>query len=556
METIEQFKQQQENTVKILQRLLSFVREGKKFGIDEGDLIDKISKEINKTESEKLKVALVGGFSEGKTSIVAAWSGNFDSKTMKIDASESSDEVQIYHLEDFDLVDTPGLFGFKETSNHVKYKDITRKYISEANLILYVMGPSNPIKDSHRDELQWLFKDLDLLSRTVFVISRFDEEVDVEDAEEYEERFEIKKDNVLSRLRDLELITENQVVPVVAVAANPFGEGFDYWLSNANEYYRISHIDDLQIATAEQIKKSGGANALVLATSQSVVKDIIQRQMPVIQESMSSLSEEINNLKNTLTDVQRQQDKLKSNIINVQAELSDYIKELFSDLILQVMGTDMQTFDEFFERNIGNEGIVLSTNITNEFRRQAGSISSEIQKTKTSFSASINHYNSMTSDLAKKGVKAGGEFLKNAQISNTTVLAVRDFVMPTFKFKPWGAIKLADNLSKGFGILGGVLGLGVEAWDSYSKKKQEGEFNRAKDTIKENLEKQRKEYIEFINNDEVFGKQFFPDYFDLVEQLTDIEVAVNERQHFQDEFETWKQEGEIIEGDFNEVSLE
>lgn len=32
METIEQFKQQQENTVKILQRLLSFVREGKKFG--------------------------------------------------------------------------------------------------------------------------------------------------------------------------------------------------------------------------------------------------------------------------------------------------------------------------------------------------------------------------------------------------------------------------------------------------------------------------------------------------------------------------------------------
>lgn len=554
METIEQFKQQQENTVKILHRLLVFINEGKKFGIsDDNNFIDKISNGINEVKSQKLKVVLVGGFSEGKTSIVAAWSGYFDSKTMKIDVSESSDEVQIYHLEDFDLIDTPGLFGFKETSNQVKYKDITRKYVSEANLILYIMGPSNPIKDSHKDELQWLFKDLNLLSRTVFVISRFDEEADIEDLEEYEECFSIKKDNVLSRLRDLGLIAENQSVPIVAVAANPFGEGFDYWISNVEEYNRISHINDLQIATAEQIKRSGGANALVLVTSQSIVKDIIQRQMPVVQENMLLLNTKIKNLKNVLTDVQREQDKMQQNIDNVQVELSKYIIELFSDLILQVMGTDIQTFDDFFEKNIGNEGIVLDTTIHNEFKRQVGMISSEIFKTKTSFNASINHYNSMTGELAKEGIKVSGKFLKNTTISNTTVLAVRDFVMPTFKFKPWGAIKLANKLSKSLGILGAVLGPGVEVWDSYSKYKQKDEFNKAKNIIKENLEKQRKEYIEFIDNDDAFRKQFFSSYFDLLERVEGIKETVNENQYFYDEFESWKHKGEIIEADFEVI---
>ena len=555
METVEQFKQQQLKTIEILQRLLSFVQNGEKFGIDGSNLIEKISKDITETESKKLKVALVGGFSEGKTSIVAAWSRNFDSETMKIDASESSDSVNVYHLNNFDIIDTPGLFGFKETSNQIKYKDITRQYVSEANLILYVMGPSNPIKDSHKGELQWLFNDLNLLPRTVFVISRFDEEVDIEDIEEYSNRLEIKKVSILSRLREFKLITESQEVPIVAIAANPFGEGFTYWLSNVEEYYRISHINDLQRATTEQIKKSGGYDALVLATSQSIVKDIIQRQMPVVRANMLLLNEETISLNKALADVQNEHKKLNRSISTARVELKEYIISLFTDLILQLKGTDIQTFDDFFEKNIGDEGLVLETNINNEFQRRVGTISSEILKVQTHFYTSVNHYNSMTEDLAKQGIKLGGDFLKNVTISNKTILAVRDFVMPSFKFKPWGAIKLAGKLTKGIAIFGSVLGLGVEAWESYSEKKQEEEFCKAKNLMKEKLEEQRKDYIEFIDNEEEFSKQFFPDYFELLEQIKDITIAVNDRQRLQEEFEIWKNEGEIIEGDF-EVLIE
>ena len=51
---------------------------------------------MNEVETNKLKVALIGGFSEGKTSIAAAWLEKLDKSTMKITHQESSDEVKIY----------------------------------------------------------------------------------------------------------------------------------------------------------------------------------------------------------------------------------------------------------------------------------------------------------------------------------------------------------------------------------------------------------------------------------------------------------------------------
>ncbi len=63
---------------------------------------------------QKLKVALVGDFSEGKTSIAAAWIDRLD-ESMKIDYKESSDEVKVYDIDnEIELVDTPGLFGFEK----------------------------------------------------------------------------------------------------------------------------------------------------------------------------------------------------------------------------------------------------------------------------------------------------------------------------------------------------------------------------------------------------------------------------------------------------------
>ncbi len=299
-ETLEQFKRNQKRNQEILKKLLDFVHTGEEYGINiEESLKDKIRNAMENVAGQKLKVALVGGFSEGKTSIAAAWIDRLD-KSMKIDHKESSDAVQIYNIDDeMELVDTPGLFGFKEkitdSGKIERYKDITKKYISEAHLILYALNPSNPIKESHKDDLNWLFRTLNLLSRTIFVISRFDEEADIEDEEDYNKRFKIKKENIQSRLNDLiSLSEEKEGLIIVAVAANPFDLGVGHWLKHQEEFQKLSHIKTLQDATQKKIKENGGKLTIIEETKKSVIQDVIYRQMPLAKKSNKRLKEKWN----------------------------------------------------------------------------------------------------------------------------------------------------------------------------------------------------------------------------------------------------------------------
>ncbi|WP_240146339.1 hypothetical protein [Helicobacter pylori] len=111
-ETLEQFKKNQERNQKNLQKLLDFVHTGEEYGIKvEESLKDKIRNAMKDVSGQKLKVALVGGFSCGKTSIAAAWIDRLD-ENMKIDHRESSDEVKIYNIDnEMELVDTQGFYS-------------------------------------------------------------------------------------------------------------------------------------------------------------------------------------------------------------------------------------------------------------------------------------------------------------------------------------------------------------------------------------------------------------------------------------------------------------
>ncbi|GHR33905.1 hypothetical protein VN1258_06840 [Helicobacter pylori] len=131
-ETLKQFKENQKRNQENLEKLLDFVHTGEKYGIEiEESFKAKINSAIQSATDQKLRVALVGGFSEGKTSIAAAWIDRLD-ESMKINHQESSDAVKIYDIDnEILLVDTPGLFGFKEkiadSGKIERYKDITKK---------------------------------------------------------------------------------------------------------------------------------------------------------------------------------------------------------------------------------------------------------------------------------------------------------------------------------------------------------------------------------------------------------------------------------------------
>ena len=554
--TVNKFKEQQSNSVKVLESLKIYLENGEKIGVDiDNSLIKKLNNAINDVETKKLKVALIGGFSEGKTSIAAAWIEKLDKSNMKISHQESSDEVLVYEVgNDIELIDTPGLFGFKEKFNSdmnaiEKYKDITEKYVSEAHLVLYVMNSINPIKDSHKDDLNWLFRTLNLLPRTVFVLSKFDEIVDVEDDTRYKNDLEIKKSNVITRLKDLINLNNNEVseISIVGVSANPFDMGIEHWLSNIEDFKRLSHIKTLQDETSSKIEKNGGVVAIANETKKTIIKDILEKQVPISRELNQRILEELGKLSEISTIMNREIQSLEPEIRAKKLALKEFTIDTFTNLIRQAQGTSLETFGEFYAQEIGSEGINLNTKIQIEFERQIGSVVQSLNTIETNFNAEIGTFNKVISNYGKQGVTY---LSKSGLINNTTILGARDMITSamktigldlSIKFKPYGAI----NLAKGVNGALVVLGFALELWDSWSQHQKQEEFNKAKKKIIESFEAQRKELIESLDS-ENFTQNFFPKYIELQEKLKLINLEIETMHTKEQLFNKWVEEGEII----------
>ncbi|TPH97586.1 LeoA/HP0731 family dynamin-like GTPase [Helicobacter pylori] len=566
-ETLEQFKRNQKRNQEILKKLLDFVHVGEKYGIEVKEFLkDKIRNAMENVAGQKLKVALVGGFSYGKTSIAAAWIDRLD-KSMKIDHKESSDEVKIYNIDDeIELVDTPGLFGFEKKEHDSgeieRYKDITKKYISEAHLILYAFNPSNPIKESHKDDLNWLFRTLNLLSRTIFVISRFDEEADIEDEEDYNKRFKIKKENIQNRLNDLISLSEEEKesLIIVAVAANPFDLGVEHWLKHKEEFQKLSHIKALQDATQKKIKENGRKLTIIEEAKKSVIQDVVYRQMPLAKKEQQDIKRELEYLNKAMEKRLKEIKNLDGEISQARINLREFITRYFSDLIRQVAGTSLETFNDFLKREIGNESINIDTRVQNAFERETQGILNEIAKIETSFNADRSFFEKHAGTLGKVGTS----FLKQSGLINATniklardgIAAVGKFVGIdlAFKFKPWGAVKLAGNLNKAVPLIGIVF----EAWDSWNKYQKEQKLEETKKGMVSNFDNQKKEILDLINDETRFKQTCFLSALELEKSLQEIKEAIEKTQEYDQEFEKWIKAGkDLIKGeDFIEVEPE
>lgn len=557
--TLEAFSQQQQKSLALLQRLEQFLTRGENLGVEIAPhLRDKIIQAITQKQNERLKIALIGGYSEGKTSIAAAWLGR-QQEDMRISQEESTDELHIYHVdEDIEIIDTPGLHGFKQKGVGAEaqaYKDITRKYISQAHLLLYVMNPSNPIKESHKDDLVWLFGDLKLLDRSVFVLGKFDEMADVEDEDEYRGAFKVARDNVVQGLKHAINLSaqEEAQLAIVAVAANPFGNGLEYWLARPSEYEKISHISELQRATKEAIERSGGAGALMQEMRQSVISDVLHTQLPIAQKQCALLQKSASELSHSAHLMQKDVEKLKGRISEARIHLREFAGGYFADLILQLQGTSMESFSEFFERNIGSEGVVLEAQIQNTFEKELGSVVKELSAIQIRCDEELRGFSDLISSYGKLGVSwltnSGLINGANIKIARDMIVSVVPQLKDILKFKPWGAANLAGKISAFLS----ALTLLLEAWDSYKQAERENVFAELKQKLKESFEKQRKEILGLINDEAQFIRQFFAGFITLQEQL---EIMQSESQSLavrEQELEQWRKDGELIDVEFKEI---
>ncbi|WP_422505471.1 LeoA/HP0731 family dynamin-like GTPase [Stenotrophomonas sp. GZD-301] len=564
--TLSAFKAQQSQASDVLGKLIQFLERGSALGIAlEPSVIDKLAAVRDGIAGEKLKVALIGGFSEGKTSIAAAWLEQLDEASMKISHQESSNEVKVYDVgDDFTLIDTPGLFGFKDrisadTHEVEKYKDITRRYVSQAHLVLYVMNSVNPVKESHRDELNWLFRTLDLLPRTVFVLSRFDDVADVEDEQSYQAALAIKRDNVAGRLTDLLALdaAERADLSIVAVAANPFDMGLPHWLSQLDTYHRLSRIAMLQQETRQRIARSGGAVALVEEARRSVIRDVLDKQLPVARQNDARIAEELQRTEALSIRMNQQLVQAKGDVSDTLGELRGFVADFFAGLILQAKGVDRQTFNDFYEREIGADGIMLSTHLQKEFEQRVKGVNLQMAKVQLDLDTEVNHINAVMRDMGKQGLQY---VLKGNLINNGSVLAARDGIVgaakalgmdsvgKALKFKPWGAVKFAKAANGALVFVGAA----VEIWDSWNEARREQAFQTLIATMVTSFEDQRADLLTMLQGEQAVPT-LFPDYQELAAsvQVVQAETAVVKERRLQ--FQAWNEEALALDAEFKRL---
>ncbi|GAA9448902.1 hypothetical protein UBN105_09770 [Helicobacter pylori] len=253
---------------------------------------------------------------------------------------------------------------------------------------------------------------------------------------------------------------------------------------------------------------------------------------------------------------------LNSEISQARANLREFITRYFSDLILQVSGTSLETVNDFAMREIGDKGINIETRIQNAFERETQGFLNEIAKIGTSFDADLNFFEKYAGAYAGTFGNIGISFLKqsglfinatNIKLARDGIAAVGKFVGMdlAFKFKPWGAVKLAGNLNKALPL----IGIAFELWDSWKTHQKIEEFEKAKEEMKSNFDNQKKEILEFINDEAKFKQTCFPSALELEKAFQEIEEEIKKTQECAQGLEKWIQTGEdFIKGeDFIEV---
>lgn len=548
MEQFKQFNIEKQAALKRLEQLRAVLDELGEMGADVGNDLQKINSTVQAVMSDVLRIALLGAFSDGKTSVIAAWLGKVMAD-MKINMDESSDSLAIYRPEGLpekcEIVDTPGLFGDKEKTvdgEQVMYADLTKRYISEAHLILYVVDATNPLKESHNDIAKWVLRDLNKLSSTVFVINKMDEVTDLTEQVLFDAQATIKKDNLKAKLQRAANLSPDEVarLNIVCLASNPNGRGLEFWFSKPVQYESRSRINDLKVMTAKVLRQNVPA-VLVAKTGLDVVRDVVNQHVVRAEEQLARLkvfaeqnSEESVRISQDISNGRREVKRLAG-------ELNEELQNLEKGLLGKLRPLYLENIREFLEDELGytNEGVGFKLNlkIKSAIDRsfdQSSKVTSRIsQDIGRQLNSSESFLNAMSeSALNTMGGAAKGIANLSPDIIKGAVFAARDALTAVtgiaIKFKPWQATKIAGAISKWAGPAGAAFTLTADLLSAYKAHELEQELRNAKESISELIKSGFKDIYDIIGDDEKLLDFFAPQ----LKEFEKIVETVEERSTF------------------------
>lgn len=539
---MEKFSIRRNDSAEILVTAESLVSEGEKLGIDVVRLgLPKKIESIRESVKGDISIVLLGSFSDGKTSTIAGFAGEVLAN-MKIDTDESSDQLEHYKIPGnagFEFVDTPGLFGTKEKEidgASVRYSDVTKRYISEAHIVVYLCDAGVPLKESHVPVVKEVLRGLGKLESTVFVLNKMDEAgYDLLDEEDFREGCKIKKNALIKRLKDTIGLTaeEEARLRIVCIAAAPKGKGLDYWFADekrAENYLRRSHIGDFR-KVVQEVVDGTDEEKVRTKTVTSGVKDVLGLLKeglsvmvdPLKRGSQRCVPEEIDNMSA----------ELKSELEGIRNGFEEKLKKHEESLTGRLDGIGDVAALETFLKDIGMEGDSVDLGRVREsvlgmlsdaksasesrIKRRTERIMREIERQQKSL-----HSAAKESETQLMCVRGGGEDASEA-------LGVLSDVCAKFKAPTdWGAWATVATGALGVGggaVLGatgfGVVlaGLAIAGLKFWKKGKDKEVLDDTKPKVRGGIERFFRGVRQQFCGEDAFYEKLAPGYTELCEVI-------------------------------------
>ena len=526
----------QSQAINNLEELKSILNEGLELGLELNYLLKKIDNVIETIESNDISIALIGSFSDGKTSTIAGMLGKLED-TMKIDTDESSDEITVYKplglKNGFKIIDTPGLFGTKEKEldgKDVRLSEITERYLSEAHIILYITGAVVPIKESHSSILKHILRDLNKLKSTIFIINKMDEAgIDLLDEDDFKSGSQTKQNTLVERLRQTIDLTkkEEDELNIVCIAANPKEKGLNYWFSNIDSYIQRSHINDLRKKIDNVVEECD-----IIDLNESMTKASITE---IITNVSLNISHNIANYNEALRLCDQLHSEIKSDLERTKIDLKEsrrillqQLSTLKSSVIRIINASSLETIEDVISEELGitDEKVsfyVFEGKIQMAISECCDANYSSIERAAVSIDKKIKMQNEFMSNALKHGLVQ----MKNIKIDANVIRTVRDMFFKNYKFGPWGMTNLAKNITKNLGRIAIGITIILEIFDWIGKYRKMKKFEELKDALKKCIEDYIKDITDKITNDSWYFSNLAPAYVELIDMVCEREKEIN-----------------------------
>lgn len=476
------------NYAKYQQRLDLLISKTKELLMRTGnnDLEKKMDDELqNANERKELRVAFVGQYSSGKSTIISALTGN---KDIVIDANIATDKTTEYRWNNIILMDTPGILAGKVEAHDER----TKTALKECDLILYVLT-SQLFDDVVFNNFIDLAYNQHLADKMFIVINKMNMEYG-----DYAQLVENYTASLQKTFKERGYDFSN--FPIAFIDANDYIEGIS---DGDEEFVRLSNFEEF----------INSLNSFV--SSKGLIKKQFDTPVRILQSYTKDIA--ISDVDQTLADFYRQfEEKLSISERELKRDVSNLLYSFEADAMAKVSNlssgigsldeNEWKTKQDDLNRNLQNSIQNTSTEIENVVSQNYENLFKEVEKfcsrdSLTQYIDSIEaklkspnisieernnlNYQKKALNWLKAGAAKVGGFAPGVNnvfggISSASGSQLHNIVLNVGhffgkSFRPWEAVRWASNIAKvaKFGIP--VITAGIDIWMQLREEKKENE---------------------------------------------------------------------------------